>query len=68
MFIIVGPLHFNVDFCNMFSLDNACDVVSYADENMPYIQVKSEDPFIKKLENSCSDIFKYLKKPLESYS
>ena len=46
---IFGPLLFNLLFCDLLFVEEA-DIVSYADDNTPYVCSKNVDVTLKKLE------------------
>ena len=34
---ILGPLLFNIDICDLFFIIEDCDIINYADDNIPYL-------------------------------
>ena len=58
--LILGPLLFSIDICDLFMWDYKCDIASYADDNIVYFWHKLE-PGLRKLESSTRDLFKWFK-------
>ena len=55
---ILGPLLFNIFFCDLFLIIKNIDIASYAD-NSPYNTGKTIEEVIQKLENATKTLFQW---------
>ena len=57
--LILGPLFFNIDLCDIFFIMNHEDIANYADGNTRYVSRKNIDEVVRFLEESSRVIFKW---------
>ena len=53
---ILGPLLFNIFFCNLFLIMNNTKLTSYADDNTPYAVGNNMEELIAKLQNASKTL------------
>ena len=58
--LILGPLLFSIDICDLFWWDYKCDIANYADDDIVYFWRKLK-PGLRKLENSTRDLCRWFK-------
>ena len=58
---ILGPIFFNIDVCDLFFIMNDVDIVSFADDNTPYVSANDTPSLVKALEDAANSIFKWFK-------
>ena len=58
---ILGPIFFNIDVCDLFFIMNDVDIVSFADDNTPYVSANDTTSLVKALEDAENSIFKWFK-------
>ena len=56
---ILGPLLFNLFLCDLFLFVEEADIMSYADDNTPYVCSENVDVTLEKLEEVGKVIFKW---------
>ena len=56
---ILGPLLFNLFLCDLFLFVEEADVMSYADNNTPYICSENVDVTLEKLEEVEKALFEW---------
>ena len=58
---ILGPIFFNIDVCDLFFIMNDVDIVSFADDNTPYVSANDTPSLVKALEDAANSIYKWFK-------
>ena len=61
---ILGPLLFNVFLADLLFAVNDIDIVSYADDNTPYMMAYKVDDLITSLEQASNGLFEWFKNNL----
>ena len=56
---ILGPLLFNLLLCDLFSFLEEVDIMSYADDNTPYVCSENVDVTLKKIEEVGKVLFEW---------
>ena len=56
---ILGPLLFNIFFCDLFLFVEEVDIMSYADDNTPYVCSENIDITLEKLEEVGKALFEW---------
>ena len=56
---ILGPLLFNLFLCNLFLFVEEADIISYTDDNTPYVCSKNVDVTLEKLEKVGKLLFEW---------
>ena len=56
---ILGPLLFNIFFCDLFLIMENIYITSYVDDNAPYTTGNSIEEVIQKLENAAKTLFQW---------
>ena len=54
---ILGPLLFNLFLCDLFLFVEVVDIMSYADDNTPYVCSENVDATLEKLEEVRKVLF-----------
>ena len=57
--LILGPLLFNLFLCDLFLFVEEADIMSYADDNSPYVCSKNVDVTLEKLEEVGKVLFEW---------
>ena len=57
--VYIGPLLFNIFFCDLFLIMENIDIASYADDNTLYTTENSIEEVIQKLENAAKKLFQW---------
>ena len=57
---ILGPLLFNLFLCDLFLFVEEADIMSYADDNTPYVCSENVDVTLEKLEEVGKVLFEWL--------
>lgn len=55
--LILGPLLFNIDLCDLFALMDQDDIANYADDNKSYVSGKTIYEVVKSLKRSITFYF-----------
>ena len=56
---ILGALLVNIDICDLFFIIEDCDIVNYADDNIPYFSWKYVEGILNSLKNVSSKLFQW---------
>ena len=56
---VLGPLLFNLFLCNLFLFVEEADIISYTDDNTPYVCSKNVDVTLEKLEKVGKLLFEW---------
>ena len=56
---ILGPLLFNIFFCDLFLITNNTELASYSDDNTPYAVGNNIEELIFKLQNTSKTLFQW---------
>ena len=56
---VLGQFLFKIFLGNLFSSLNKIDIANYADDTMPYTSSNDLNRFIKNLEESSTELFKW---------
>ena len=59
--IILGPLLFNIDLCDMFFILDEYDIANYADDSTPYVSGRNIEEVIASLEEVSKCIFQWFR-------
>ena len=57
----LGPLLFNTDLCDLFSAMSQYDIVSYADDNTPYVSGRNIEEVVASLEEVSEVVFQWFR-------
>ena len=57
---ILGPLLFNLFLCDLFLFVEEADIMSYADDNTPYVCSENVDVTLEKLEEVGKALFEWI--------
>ena len=55
--LILGPLLFNIDICDLFFIDMSSDIANYADDTTPYECAPYYNELKENLESTICKIF-----------
>ena len=59
--LILGPLLFNIDICDLFFIDMSSDIANYADDTTPYECAPYYNELKENLESTICKIFNWFK-------
>ena len=58
---ILGPLLFNIYIADLFTFDDTCNIINYADHNSPFACENTIEEVIKKLVSNTEYIIQWVK-------